>query len=119
MGACVRDVVRECEWGHQIFLCFLGLYIVQCTIGGDQVALFWGMFQGSVFFTYLNILVREMYQMTSSTFFALTSPPFQRLVVAGGFGDVSALASTEVITVPLEFYRNYSQPVLSANIFLY
>ena len=32
------------------------------------------------------------------------TPPFQRLVVAGGFGDASALASTEVITVPLEFY---------------
>ena len=57
-----------------------------------------------LYFSPTYFLEGETYQMTSSTFFALTSPPFQRLVVAGGFGDSSALASTEVITVPLEFY---------------
>ena len=71
------------------------------------------------YFSPIYILEGETYQMTPSSFFVLISPPFQRLVVIGGFGDASALASTEVITVPLEFYRNYSQPVLSANIFLY
>ena len=72
-----------------------------------------------LYFSPTYFLKGETYQMTSSSFFVLTSPPFQRLVVAGGFGDASALASTEVITVPLEFYRNYSQPIFSANIFLY
>ena len=61
-------------------------------------------FGGSGFFIYLYFGGGNVPDDFFLLFCPNLTPPFQRLVVAGGFGDVSALASTEVITVPLEFY---------------